>query len=44
MRRLKLILPFAVAALALAVVAAASARPDRTAAPAKSQKINCSAR
>ena len=31
MRRLKFILPFAAAALALAVVTAASARPERTA-------------
>jgi branched-chain amino acid transport system substrate-binding protein len=42
MRRLRVILPFAAAALALAVVAAASARPSRTAAPAKSAKISCS--
>ena len=31
MRRLKFILPFAAAALTLAVVTAASARPERTA-------------
>ena len=42
MRRLRVILPFAAAALALAVVAAASAGPSRTAAPAKSAKISCS--
>ena len=35
MRRLKFILPFAAAALTLAIVAAASARPDRTASAAK---------
>ena len=42
MRRLRFILPLAAAALTLAVVAAASARPNRIAAPAKSAKINCS--
>jgi len=42
MRRLRIILPFAAAALTLAVVAAASARPNKTAAPAKSAKISCS--
>ena len=42
MRRIKFVLPLAAAALTLAVVAAASARPDRTAAPAKAQRINCS--
>jgi len=41
MRRLKFILPFAAAALTLAVVAAASARPDRTASAARSQAISC---
>lgn len=43
MRRLKFILPFAAAALALAVVAAASARPERTASSTKSSRITCSA-
>jgi len=43
MRRFKFILPFAAAALTLAVVAAASARPERTASPAASTKISCSA-
>ena len=42
MRRLRIILPFAAAALALAVVAAASARPNKTASPAKSSAISCS--
>jgi len=42
MRRLRIILPFAAAALTLAVVAAASATPSRTAASAKSAKIDCS--
>ena len=43
MRRLKFILPFAAAALTLAIVTAASARPERTAvAAAKSQAVNCS--
>ncbi len=42
MRRLRFILPFAAAALTLAVVAAASATPSRTAASAKSAKISCS--
>jgi branched-chain amino acid transport system substrate-binding protein len=41
MRRLKFILPFAAAALALAVVTAASARPDRTAAASKADAISC---
>ena len=41
MRRLRFILPFAAAALTLAVVAAASARPHKSAAPAKSTAINC---
>jgi branched-chain amino acid transport system substrate-binding protein len=41
MRRLRFILPFAAAALTLAVVAAASARTHKTSAPAKSGKINC---
>ena len=41
MRRLRIILPFAAAALTLAVVAAASARPHKTAAPTKSAAINC---
>jgi branched-chain amino acid transport system substrate-binding protein len=41
MRRLRIILPFAAAALTLAVVAAASATPSRTAASAKSAKISC---
>jgi branched-chain amino acid transport system substrate-binding protein len=43
MRRLKFILPFAAAALALAVVTAASARPERTASSAKSSAVNCRA-
>jgi branched-chain amino acid transport system substrate-binding protein len=43
MRRLKFILPFAAAALTLAVVAAASARPDRTTSSAASAAISCSA-
>ena len=43
MRRLKFILPFAIAALSLAVVAAASARPERTASATKSTVINCKA-
>jgi branched-chain amino acid transport system substrate-binding protein len=43
MRRLKFILPFAAAALTLAVVTAASARPERTASSASSAKISCSA-
>jgi branched-chain amino acid transport system substrate-binding protein len=43
MRRLKFILPFAAAALALAAVTAASARPERTASSTKSSRINCSA-
>jgi len=42
MRRLKFILPFAAAAMALAVVAAASARPVGTAAASKAQAISCS--
>ena len=42
MRRLKFILPFAAAALALAVVTAASARPEKTASSTKSAKISCS--
>ena len=41
MRRLKFILPFAAAALTLAVVAAASARPAHQVAAAKSQVVNC---
>jgi branched-chain amino acid transport system substrate-binding protein len=41
MRRFKFILPFAIAALSLAVVAAASAKPDRTASAAKLTKISC---
>jgi branched-chain amino acid transport system substrate-binding protein len=41
MRRLKFILPFAAAALTLAVVTAASARPERTASSAASTAINC---
>jgi branched-chain amino acid transport system substrate-binding protein len=41
MRRLKFILPFAAAAIALAAVAAASARPYKAAAPAASSKISC---
>ncbi len=41
MRRFKYILPFAIAALSLAVVAAASARPDRTASASKTTKISC---
>jgi branched-chain amino acid transport system substrate-binding protein len=43
MRRLKFILPFAAAALTLAVVAAASARPERAASSAASSRITCSA-
>jgi branched-chain amino acid transport system substrate-binding protein len=43
MRRFKFILPFAAAALTLAVVAAASARPERTASSAAAAKISCSA-
>ena len=43
MRRLKFILPFAAAALTLAVVTAASARPERAASSASSAKISCSA-
>src|SRR4029078_5875207 len=43
MRRLKFILPFAAAALALAVVTAASARPERTASSATTSRITCSA-
>ena len=43
MRRLKFILPFAAAALALAVVTAASARPEKTASSAKSSAISCAA-
>jgi branched-chain amino acid transport system substrate-binding protein len=42
LRRLRFILPFAAAALTLAVVAAASAKPTRTAAPAKAGAIKCS--
>jgi branched-chain amino acid transport system substrate-binding protein len=41
MRRFKFILPFAIAALSLAVVAAASAKPDRTASASKTTKISC---
>ena len=41
MRRLKFILPFAAAALTLAIVAAASARPAHQVAAAKSQAVNC---
>ena len=41
MRRLKFILPFAAAALTLAIVAAASARPAHQAAAAKSQAVSC---
>ena len=44
MRRLKFILPFAAAALTLAIVAAASARPATSRVSAKSQAINCMAR
>ncbi len=43
MRRLKFILPLATAALTLAVVTAASARPERTASSGTSSKISCSA-
>jgi branched-chain amino acid transport system substrate-binding protein len=43
MRRFKFILPFAAAALALAVVTAASARPEKTASSAKSARISCTA-
>jgi branched-chain amino acid transport system substrate-binding protein len=43
MRRLKFILPFAAAALALAAVTAASARPERTASSTTSSRISCSA-
>lgn len=43
MRRFKFILPFAVAALSLAIVAAASARPERTASASKSSAISCNA-
>jgi len=43
MRRLKFILPFAAAALALAAVTAASARQGRTDSSTKSSRINCSA-
>ncbi len=42
MRRLRFILPLAAAAIALAVVAAASARPYRTTAPASAAKLSCS--
>jgi branched-chain amino acid transport system substrate-binding protein len=42
MRRLRIILPFAAAALTLAVVTAASARPHGSASAAKSAKISCS--
>src|SRR4051812_23278288 len=41
MRRLKFILPFAAAAMALAVVAAASARPIGTVSASKAQAISC---
>ncbi len=41
MRRLKFILPFAAAALTLAIVTAASARPAHQAAAAKSQAVSC---
>ena len=41
MRRLRFVLPFATAAIALAVVAAASARPSHTTAAAASQAISC---
>jgi len=41
MRRLKFVLPFATAALALAVVAAASARPHHLASASALQKISC---
>jgi len=43
MRRLRFVLPFAAAALTLAVVTAASARPERTASSAASTRINCRA-
>src|SRR4051812_35545620 len=43
MRRFKFILPFAIAALSLSVVAAASARPERTASASKSSAISCKA-
>src|SRR5205823_5547893 len=39
----KFVLPFAAAALALAVVTAASARPEKTASSAKSARISCHA-
>jgi len=41
MRRLKFILPFAAAALTLAIVTAASARPAHQVTAAKSQKVSC---
>ena len=41
MRRLKFILPFAAAALTLAVVTAASARPERAASLGVAAKISC---
>ena len=41
MRRLKFILPFAAAALTLAIVTAASARPAHHSATTRSQKISC---
>ena len=43
MRRLKFILPFAAVALTLAIVTAASARPERTASSSTSSRITCSA-
>jgi branched-chain amino acid transport system substrate-binding protein len=43
MRRLKIVLPLAAAALTLAVVTAASARPERTASSTASSRIACSA-
>jgi branched-chain amino acid transport system substrate-binding protein len=43
MRRLRIVLPLAAAALTLAVVTAASARPERTASSAASSRIACSA-
>src|SRR5262249_25104432 len=44
MRKLKFILPFAAAALTLAIVTAASARPAHHFAAAKSQKVSCHAK
>jgi branched-chain amino acid transport system substrate-binding protein len=43
MRRLRIVLPLAAAALTLAVVTAASAQPERTASSKTSSRITCSA-